>query len=103
MADNIVGAEVGLNPWAPNRGNYASYHEFQEAAAEVFREEFELGRLEWASSVEALATKCGPIAKSRIAVIAKEKSGKVKVRLVQYLRRSGVNERVVVRERLVFL
>ena len=92
LAENIVGAEVGLDPWAPSRGNYASYHEHQVAADAVFQEELERGRLEWSPSVGELTKKYGPIARSRIAVIAKQKGGHLKVRLVHDLRRSGVNE-----------
>ena len=60
-----------------------------------------MGRLDRAPSLNELSAQCGDIARSRIAAVAKEKHGQTKVRLVHDLRRSGVNERVVVRERVV--
>ena len=101
LSENTVGAEVGLDPWAPGRGNYSSYEEFKEVAGAVIEAKLELGRLEWAPTLDVLTKKYGDIARSRIAVVAKEKQGKLKVRLVHDLRRSGVNDRVVVHERIV--
>ena len=60
-----------------------------------------MGLLDWATSLGELTSRHGEITRSRIAVVAKQKQGKTKVRLVHDLRRSGVNERVVTGERVV--
>ena len=71
MADNVVGVKWASTLGPPSRGNYASYHEFKEAADAVFQEELKLGRLEWAPMIGELAMNDGPIARSRIAGVAK--------------------------------
>ena len=57
VADNIVGAEMGLDPWAPSRGNYDSYKDYKDAADAVIQEELDLGRLEWAPTMGELTKK----------------------------------------------
>ena len=44
--------------------------------------ELKLGRLDWAKSLDELASKHGEITRSRSAVVAKQKHGKTKVSLV---------------------
>ena len=101
LSENVVGAEAGLHPWMEIQGNYASYGDYKTEADAIIKSELEMGRLDWASSLSELTSRHGEITRSRIAVVAKQKQGKTKVRLVHDLRRSGVNERVVTGERVV--
>ena len=81
--------------------NYSSFAEHQGGAEEILRKERAKGWLEWSSSRKALEAKYGPITQNRIGVIAKSKKGKLKLRLIHDLRRSGVNSRVKFTERLI--
>ena len=82
-------------------GNYSSYLEFKHEADATLESEKQAGWLEWAPDLASLEQKHGPTFRSRIGVIAKEKQGRRKIRLVHDLRRSGVNSRIKVRERVV--
>ena len=48
-----------------------------------------------------MEARLGPVTYSRIGVVAKEKQGQLKLRLIHDLRRSGVNDKVVIQERVV--
>ena len=50
LAENVVGAEVGMDPWGLGQGNYLSYHDYKTEVDDVIKEELELGRLDWAPS-----------------------------------------------------
>ena len=56
--------------------------------------------LDWAPTEHVLEARHGPITCSRIGVIAKEKQGRLKLRLIHDLRRSGVNAKVAFEERV---
>ena len=65
------------------------------------RQEEERRWLVWEPTREALEAKVGPATVHRIGVIAKIRAGVEKLRLIHDLRRSGVNQRVKCKERLV--
>ena len=99
--DHAVCSEAleAATPWSA--GNYASYEEHQAAADANLREEHRMGRLVLLPTRQALEAKVGPTELSRIGVVAKVKGGRTKIRLIHDLKRSGVNKRVRVAERLV--
>ena len=81
--------------------NYQSLDDFaQEAQAELAREAQE-GYLDMAQSRSDLEQIHGTLVPSRIAVLVKEKEGVQKVRLIHDLRRSGINSRLCLPERVV--
>ena len=63
--------------------------------------EYEQGFFARASTREELESRFGPLVPSRMAAIVKEKGDKVKVRLVHDLRRSGINSKITLSERVV--
>ena len=65
------------------------------------RQEEERRWLVWEPTREALEAKVGLATVNRIGVIAKIRAGVEKLRLIHDLRRSGVNQRVKCKERLV--
>ena len=71
LSENVVGAEAGLQPWMEVQGNYASFGDYTEEADAVIKSEFEMGRLDWATSLGELTSRHGEITRSRIAVVAK--------------------------------
>ena len=73
----------------------------QEGADAILQKERDQGWLEWASTEQELEARLGPVTYSRIGVVAKEKQGQPKLRLIHDLRRSGVNAKVVIQERVV--
>ena len=82
-------------------GNYSSYDQHKAGADAILQSELDQGWLEWASTERELGSRLGPVTYSRIGVVAKEKQGLLKLRLIHDLRRSGVNDKVVFQERVV--
>ena len=80
--------------WQLSAGNYSSYHAYRDSADEILRKELDAGRLEWAPTVRELETRHGPIKRSKIGVVAQQKQGKLKLRLIHDLKRSGVYAQV---------
>ena len=80
--------------------NYSSYDEHQVLADAAMRREVEAGFAE-TGDVAGLTAKYGELVLSKIACIVSDKDGKQKVRLTHDLRRSAVNARVFLQERLV--
>ena len=62
--------------------NYASYGGYKAEADAVIEAELKLGRVDWAKSLDELASKHEEFTRSRSAVVAKQKHGKTKVSLV---------------------
>ncbi len=87
--------------WLAGSDNYSSYEEHQEAADANLRQELEQGRLLWARTKAELQKRKGDVTYNKIGVIAKVKQQLVKIRLIHDLRRSGVNAKVVMNERIV--
>ena len=81
--------------------NYASYGQHKDGADAILQRELDHDWLGWAPSEQALELRHGPITYSRIGVVAKEKQGRLKLRLIHDLRRSGVNAKVAYEERVV--
>ena len=80
--------------------NYASYSANQTLADGAMRREVAAGYAE-VGDVETLTRKYGQLVLSKIACIVSDKDGKQKVRLIHDLRRSAVNAKIILRERLV--
>ena len=80
--------------------NYSSYDEHQALADAAMRREVEAGFAE-TGDVAGLTAKYGELVLSKIACIVSDKDGKQKVRLIHDLRRSAVNARIHLQERLV--
>ena len=74
--------------------NYSSYEEHKAGAPAILQLERDRGWPDWAATLRELEERHGPITFSRIGVIAKEKQGRLKLRLIHDLCRSGVNAKV---------
>ena len=85
------------------KGNYTSYRENMEPADALLQKEIDAGYVRWSADREVLERECGgELVPSRIGVVAKPKAdGSMKYRLVHDLRRSGVNARIKLKERVV--
>ena len=89
-------ADHWASPW-----NYTSFAEHQAGAEELLRKEHEQGWMKLYPS-DAEAEKIhGRIDYSRISVVAKWKEDRQKLRPIHDLRRSGVNQRVQIKERVI--
>ena len=93
-------AEEATDYWAPPT-NYASFQEHREQAEKLLEKERNKDRMDWRPTEAALETDYGEVTYSRIGVIVKNKGPMHKIRLVHDLRRSGVNQRVRMAERVV--
>ena len=95
-------AKLKVNPLLGTDGfeNYTSYTANRAEADQAMQRELDRGYAE-AGTVEELTRKYGHLVLSRIACIISEKEGKQKVRLIHDLRRSAVNARILLSERLV--
>ena len=82
-------------------GNYSSYEEHKKLADDEFRQELRAGFASYYACREDLQKAVGAPVSSPISVLVKTKNGKVKVRLVHDLRKSGVNARIAFTERVV--
>jgi hypothetical protein len=82
-------------------GNYASYDEYRDLADIELRREVAAGFAEVFPTRAAMEEAVGPSTPSKVGVIVKEKGGRVKVRLIHDLSRSGVNQQVTLPERIV--
>ena len=80
--------------------NYSSYADNQALADEAMAREVAAGFAE-TGDLAALTEKYGQLVLSKIACIVSLKDGKQKVRLIHDLRRSAVNAKILLRERLV--
>ena len=80
--------------------NYASYTTNQSLADGAMRREVAAGYAE-TGDIETLQRKYGQLVLSKIACIVSSKDGAQKVRLIHDLRRSAVNAKIILRERLV--
>ena len=78
LADNDV------DMWQ-QKGNYASFEQYQEGAEAILEQERRAGLLDRAETEHELEAAHGPITYSLIGVIAKEKSGRLKQRLIHDL------------------
>jgi hypothetical protein len=81
--------------------NYSSYEESRVDADAQIDAERQKGYLEWAQSREALEATFGPLILSRMGAILSMKDGRKKLRLIHDLKRSLVNAKVTICERLV--
>ena len=81
--------------------NYVSYMENQHVADKLFLEEVQQGFAAWSPDRKTLEDEVGQLVPSAIGVIVKMKAGVQKVRLVHDLRRSLVNQHILISERLV--
>ena len=83
--------------------NNSSYGEHQALADAAMQREVEAGAAGFAETgdVAGLTPKYGELVLSKIACVVSDKDGKQKVRLTHDLRRSAVNARVFLQERLV--
>eukprot|EP00971_Amphidinium_carterae_P329908 6462686-Amphidinium_carterae.2 len=81
--------------------NYVSYYQNQELADIEFQREVKAGYATVYQSRAAAERIVGTLVPSRVAAVVKNKSGRVKTRLVHDLRRSGVNATLKVPERVV--
>ena len=81
--------------------NYTTYFENKQAADELFQEEVRQGFAEWAPDRRTLEGQVGTLVPSAIGVIVKVKAGVQKIRLVHDLRRSFVNQHILMSERIV--
>ena len=88
-------------PEPPEFQNYSSYDDEREAADGQIQKELDAGFLEITPDRATLEEKLGPLVPSRIGVIIKTKGKKRKVRLIHDLSRGGVNQTVVISERVV--
>ena len=84
-------------------GNYQSFNLNEDAATAELKREREAGYLEWFRTRRQMERKLGKCWPSKVAVLIKYAAdGSIlKVRLIHDLRRSGVNSKVRVQERLV--
>ena len=80
--------------------NYTSYTTNQSLADGAMRREVAAGYAE-TGDIETLQRKYGQLVLSKIACIVNSKDGVQKVRLIHDLRRSAVNAKILLRERLV--
>ena len=81
--------------------NYASFAEHREGAEALLHREKAAGWLELFSTEAEAEAKYGKVVCSRIGVVEKWKHGEQKLRLIHDLRRSGVNQQVVMTERVI--
>ena len=88
-------------PEPPKFINYFSYDDEKEAADGQIQEELHVDILEIATDRATLEEKLGPLVPSRIGVLIKTKGKKRKVRLIHDLSRGGVNQTVIISERVV--
>ena len=86
--------------WAPPT-NYASYAEHPEGAEQLLEKERAKGWMDWHATEQELEQAYGSVTYSRIGVISKIKGSAQKLRLIHDLRRSGINQRVVMKERII--
>ena len=80
--------------------NYSSYATNQSLADGAMRREVAAGYAE-VGDIETLQRKYGKLVLSKIACVVSSKDGHQKVRLIHDLRRSAVNAKIILRERLV--
>ena len=96
-ADNAAYTAVGAG-----FSNYASYAEHAQLADAELKRELDAGYLEWQRDKRVLERRVGALRPAKMAVIVKRRAdGKVKVRLIHDLRRSGTNQLIKTHERLV--
>ncbi|CAK0856481.1 unnamed protein product, partial [Prorocentrum cordatum] len=81
--------------------NYRSYEENREEADAVFQKELDKGYATWRQDRGALEAIHGPLTLSRIGAVITVKAGARERRLIHDLRRSRVNSKILLRERLV--
>ena len=67
----------------------------------MLQRELDMKWLDWHHTEEELERAYGKVTYSRIGVISKIKDDALKLRLIHDLRRSGVNQRIQMRERVV--
>ena len=91
---------LSVSPYPDGFKNYTSYSEHQVLADAAMLREVQRGFAE-TGDISELTARYGPLVLSKIACIVSSKDGKQKVRLIHDLRRSAVNARILLRERLV--
>ena len=95
---------ITLMEHKPSEGEFKNYTSYQDNAQEAdaqLKLEQEAGFLQWAATREELEAEHGELVMSRVGCIISEKDGRRKIRLIHDLRRSLVNSKVTIRERLV--
>ena len=80
---------------------YSTSEPYKEGAEEIRRREIEASWCESVATSEELERRYGTMTYSRIGVVAKQKFRGLKLRLIHDVRRSGVNARVRLSERIV--
>ena len=93
-------AEALLDHWHES-AKFSSLSEHRPGAEEILRRGRQARWLTWPPTREQLERTPCPITLNRIGVVAKQKVGSLKLRLIHDLRRSGVNQKVDFNERLV--
>ncbi len=81
--------------------NYSSYDEYRAEADANLREELVRGRILWRRTKAELHRMRGAVVYNKIGVVAKVKHQLLKIRLIHDLRRSGVNAKVTMHERII--
>ena len=82
--------------------NYKPFEDHRDGAEKLLRQERDAGWMQWYLTQEDLNKACGGTATlSRIGVISKVQGDRIKLRLIHDLRRSGVNSKEVLPERVV--
>ncbi|CAK0818274.1 unnamed protein product, partial [Prorocentrum cordatum] len=81
--------------------NYRSYEENREEADAAFQKELDKGYATWRQDRGALEAIHGPLTLPRVGAVITAKAGARKCRLIHDLRRSRVNSKILLRERLV--
>ena len=82
-------------------GNYSSFVENQIDAENKLQKEYANGYFAWYPSVAEAEHEHGKVTISKVGAVVTTKNEKKKVRLIHDLRRSLVNTKVVIKERLV--
>ena len=67
----------------------------------MLQQEKDKGWLLWKPTLRQLENQVGPVTLNKIGVIAKQVNEVTKLRLIHDLKRSGVNQRVVITERVI--
>ena len=80
---------------------YQSFAAFKTGAERLLIAERDQGCIRWVATREALERQVGPVTLNKVAVIARVRNEVEKLSLIHGLRRSGVNQKVEMTERLV--
>ena len=101
-AEKAVQKYAASEDLRPDYENYRSYTDAKAAADAELTADYHLGHLDFDSSRSRLEKRRGRLHPSRIGVIQKaKKDGSTKTRIINDLSRSGINQKIRLRERVV--